>query len=97
MQVPVSFLVAVLAWTLCCAEPKDGALRLANLRGFRAKEAGNVMVYRDGRWGAVCDDGWTIRGADVACKKMGYAFALSFTTRAFFGEPQEGNVRLVIS
>ena len=83
-------LLTLTLFSLCLAVPKDGSLRLENLRGFRAEEAGNLLVYRSGRWGPVCDDGWTIRGADVACKQLGYDFALSFTSRSFFGTPSQG-------
>ena len=42
---------------------------------------GNLMIY--GR--PVCDDGFTLMNAHVACRELGYEGALIFTTESAFG------------
>lgn len=41
------------------------------MNGISAME-GLVQVYRNKTWGAVCDDHWGKRDADVICRTMGY-------------------------
>ena len=33
---------------------------------------GRVEVCADGRWGTVCDEGWTNQSADLMCTHFGY-------------------------
>ena len=39
--------------------------------GITSKE-GRLQVYDDGEWGTVCDFGWTIQSASLACQQMGF-------------------------
>ena len=49
---------------------QNGDLRISD--GPSDKQ-GRLEVYRNGGWGAVCDDHFGNKGARVACKQMGYA------------------------
>ena len=60
-----------------------GIIRLV---GGSYKNEGRVEIYHDGRWGTVCDDGWDIKDAQVACRSLGFAKATYAKSRAHFGQ-----------
>ena len=51
----------------------DGALRLYS-NGY-SSDRGNVEIYHDGMWGAICDYSWDFRDALVACRQLGFGNA----------------------
>ncbi|NXA61899.1 MARCO protein, partial [Mohoua ochrocephala] len=48
---------------------------------------GRVEIFHKGSWGTICDDGWTIREANVVCRMLGFNRAVtSFTASAGTGQ-----------
>ena len=53
-------------------------IRLIDAAGAPALDGiGRLEIYRKGTWGPVCRSGFTIGGASVACKAMGYVGAVA--------------------
>lgn len=47
--------------------------------------AGRLEVLLNGEWGTVCLNGFDAYEADIACKEMGYRYAIRFGTVAALG------------
>lgn len=60
----------------------EGTVRL---KGGQAAGTGNVLVFHNGRWGGICDDGWGRNSADVVCRMLGFPRALAQTMASYFG------------
>jgi len=68
------------------ATVEEGSLVLT---GGSARGTGNVLVHFGGRFWSICDDGWNLQAAKVACRSLGYPEALGHTSRGYFGWPTE--------
>ena len=64
----------------CLAE---GSVRLAGIfTSFTLSPFGRLEVYINGRWGTVCDNGFTMSSADVVCQQLGFSAAERWTNIA---------------
>ncbi|KAM9707555.1 LOW QUALITY PROTEIN: HHIP-like protein 1 [Menidia menidia] len=68
--------------------PQNGAVRLSgqSAHAHGRPDRGRVEIHVDGAWGTVCDDLWTLAGARVVCRQLGFAHALKAARNAEFGE-----------
>lgn len=62
---------------------EEGAIKLV---GGRDETEGNVEIFHDGRWGAICDDEWDKYEADVVCKQLNYHLGGKSTHSGAFGK-----------
>ncbi|GCB78033.1 hypothetical protein scyTo_0016777 [Scyliorhinus torazame] len=48
--------------------------------------SGRVELYRNSKWGTICDNGWDVHSAKVVCRMLNCGTALAATRGAYFGE-----------
>ncbi|MEQ2169592.1 hypothetical protein GOODEAATRI_026736 [Goodea atripinnis] len=72
-------------------KPRHQSLRLS---GDTDRCAGRVEVWKNGKWGTVCDDSWDLRDADVVCAQLGCGKALRVTGQGGLFPPGRGPVHL---
>ncbi|XP_033112784.1 adhesion G protein-coupled receptor L3-like [Anneissia japonica] len=63
---------------------RDTVLDIRLINGQHPNE-GRVEMFDGGRWGTVCDYGWSIDDAMVACRQIGYASAVEAFSGSKFG------------
>lgn len=86
---------------LTCANTQSyGELRLVQREGeeftLSHAAAGLLEIFLDDEWGNVCETGFDLVDANVACRQMGYSAAISFKPAFFstFGVGENGSVWL---
>ena len=57
-------------YPLSSAPCNDGQLRLA---GSNVDNEGRVEICLNNEWGTICDDNWSIKDANVACRVLGFS------------------------
>ncbi|KAL9694212.1 hypothetical protein quinque_013497 [Culex quinquefasciatus] len=62
---------------------EEGAIKLV---GGRGDFEGNIEIFHDGRWGAICDDEWDSTEAEVVCRQLGFPGHLKPTHSGHFGK-----------
>ena len=63
----------------------EGDLRLRDGTGDRE---GRLEIYHDNQWGTICEGGFDLSDADVACRQLGFPGVEELKLSAFFGEGQ---------
>lgn len=53
-----------------CRAPEMGELRIL---GGMNTSAGRLEVFNHKEWGTICDDYWSARDAEVACRQLGFS------------------------
>lgn len=50
------------------------------------QHSGRVQLLHEGVWGAVCGSGWSLQGANVVCKQLGFPGALQSLSGTQYGK-----------
>ena len=69
---------------LAGCEASDGDVRLN--AGMRPYE-GRAEVFHEGRWGTICDHGFSLTNGGVFCRQLGFDVASDIYPAARFGRP----------
>ncbi|XP_055896709.1 lysyl oxidase homolog 2-like isoform X2 [Biomphalaria glabrata] len=60
----------------------EGDVRLI---GGSRRYMGTVVIFHDGKWGAICDSQWDKQDATVVCRQLGYSRVVKTSIRSEFG------------
>ncbi|MCG8626637.1 MAG: hypothetical protein MJE68_32135, partial [Proteobacteria bacterium] len=90
--------ITALSVFACAKAQSYGELRLVVQRGNGSSPAvqaaaaagGLLEIFLNGEWGTICDSGFDLIDANVACRQMGYKAAVSYAT-AFHSPFSIGN------
>lgn len=63
---------------------------LVRLVGGEIPGEGRVEVFHGGLWGTICHEHWNIDDANVVCRELGYARALSAPGYSTFNNGSSG-------
>ncbi|KAJ8034622.1 hypothetical protein HOLleu_21535 [Holothuria leucospilota] len=64
---------------------RENVIQILRLVGGPSNSSGRLEVFFNNEWGTICDDGWDLVDATVACRELGYQVALFAYKQAFFG------------
>ena len=53
------------------------------IRLLSGREADLVEVKLDGKWGGICDDGFSFKEANVVCKQLGFELGAEQVNQRF--------------
>ncbi|KAI6659587.1 Deleted in malignant brain tumors 1 protein-like isoform X1 [Oopsacas minuta] len=65
---------------ITCYASENGAIRLTN------EDNGLLQVLYNGKWGYICDDGWTDSTANEICKILGYEGVITSYTSYYIND-----------
>ncbi|KAJ8045815.1 Deleted in malignant brain tumors 1 protein [Holothuria leucospilota] len=59
--------------------------RTVRLAGSSSPKGGRVEIYKDNRWGTICDNYWDYDDALVVCRQLGFSSVATFSSGTIYG------------